>query len=62
MLQDSALQSQAVDWQEGGEPPECPECGQQLKADGWHQRQLQSHDQEQIVLQRRYGVCPKCTP
>jgi hypothetical protein len=62
MLQDTALQSSAVDWQETAaqEQPVCPECGERLKASGWHPRELHSHGQEQIVLDRQYGVCPKC--
>ena len=62
MLQDTALQSGAVDWQAAAvqEQPVCPECGEQLKPSGWHPRELQSHGQQQLVLERQYGVCPKC--
>jgi hypothetical protein len=62
MLQDSALQSRAVDWQNAAAEaqPVCSECGERLEASGWHRRELQSHGQEQIVLERQYGVCPKC--
>jgi ribosomal protein S27AE len=62
LLQDTALQSRAVDWQAAAveEQPVCPECGERLKTSGWHQRELQSHGQTQLVLQRQYGVCPKC--
>src|SRR5262245_33646473 len=62
MLQDTALQSRAVEWQASAteEAPVCPECGEQLKPSGRHARELQSHGQQQIVLERQYGVCPKC--
>jgi hypothetical protein len=62
LLQDSAMQSRAVDWQAAAreEQPVCPECGEPLKTSGWHPRELQSHDQQPIVLKRQYGVCPKC--
>jgi hypothetical protein len=62
LLQDSALQSRAVDWQGAAveEQPVCPECGEPLKRSGWHPRELQSHGQQPIVLERQYGVCPKC--
>jgi len=62
MLQDMALQSSARDWQQGQElePPVCPECGQVLEAQSQHTRELQTQGQQKIVLQRKYGVCPKC--
>jgi YgiT-type zinc finger domain-containing protein len=62
LLQDSVLQSQARDWQEApaGQQPLCPECGQVLEAKGSQRRELQTHGQQAVVLERQYGVCPKC--
>lgn len=60
MLQDTALESEARDWQEAEEQPVCRECGEVLQMNGSHQRQLQTHGQQAVVLERKYGVCPKC--
>jgi ribosomal protein S27AE len=62
MLQDAALASAAGDWT--GEPeserPVCPECGQGLTSQGNQMRQLQTQGRQEIVLDRKYGVCPAC--
>ena len=60
MLQDAATQSEAKDWQEAEENPVCPECGEVLQMNGEHKRQLQTHGQQEVILERKYGVCPKC--
>lgn len=60
MLQDTALQSAARDWQAGEEKPVCPECREELQMNGEHQRHWQTHGQQEVVLARKYGVCPKC--
>ncbi len=60
MLQDTATQSEARDWQEAEEKPVCPECGEVLNMNGEHKRQLQTQGQQEVVLVRKYGVCPKC--
>ena len=60
MLQDTATESKARDWQEAEEKPVCPECGDVLKMNGEHKRHLQTHGQQEVVLVRKYGVCPKC--
>jgi hypothetical protein len=61
MLADTARLSERREWVEGtqGEPT-CPECGTGLKAGSMEERQLQTHGQEQIQLERQYGVCPQC--
>ena len=60
MLQDTATESEARDWQEAKEKPVCPECGEILKMNGAHKRYLQTNGQQEVVLERKYGVCPKC--
>jgi ribosomal protein L34E len=60
MLQDTAMASEARDWQQAEEKPVCPECGEELQMNGTHKRQLQTHGQQEVVLERKYGVCPKC--
>lgn len=60
MLQDTAVQSEARDWQEAEEKPTCPDCGEVLKINGEQKRQLQTHGQQEVILERKYGVCPKC--
>lgn len=59
MLQDAALASEQADWEgEGG--PACSECGTRLDRRGREERHLQTHGGQEIVLERRYGVCPAC--
>ena len=60
MLQDTAMQSEARDWQEAKDKPICPKCGEVLKMSGAHKRRLHTHGQQTVVLERKYGVCPKC--
>jgi RNA polymerase-binding transcription factor DksA len=60
MLQDAALASAKADWEEGEDGPVCSECGAQLQARVKAERHLQTHGGQEIVLERRYGVCPAC--
>jgi ribosomal protein S27AE len=60
MLQDTALESEARDWQEAERQPVCPECGAVLHMNGSQQRRLQTHGEQTVVLERKYGVCPQC--
>ena len=59
LLQDAALASAKADWT-AAEAPLCPECGSQLKGRVKAERHLQTHGGKEIVLARRYGVCPVC--
>lgn len=62
MLQDSALASVASDWSQSQpqERPSCPQCGQGLVSAGSHKRQLQTQGRQELVLERKYGICPAC--
>ena len=62
MLTDLALRSPAADWRTAGPAAEekCPHCGHRLRVGGEHQRRLQTHGGQEIVLNRQYGVCPQC--
>lgn len=61
MLQDAALASEKADWVEGEETsPTCSECGTPLKPRGKEERHLQTHGGQELVLKRRYGMCPAC--
>jgi DNA-directed RNA polymerase subunit RPC12/RpoP len=60
MLQDAALTSAKADWEEGEDGPVCAECGTQLQAWVKAERHLQTHEGQEIALERRYGVCPAC--
>lgn len=61
ILEEAALVSEKSDWEAGDEDaPVCPECGTRLKPKGKEERHLQTHGGEEIVLERRYGVCPTC--
>lgn len=56
MLQDAALQSAATEL----EGSACPTCGQHLKNGGKRSRSLLTTHNQQIRLERRYGICPEC--
>jgi YgiT-type zinc finger domain-containing protein len=62
MLQDAALASAKADWEGRAESawPVCPECGTRLDPRVKDERHLQTHGGKEIVLERRYGVCPAC--
>lgn len=63
MVSDLALSSAAADWrgEEEDKHPLCPSCGGKLQGEGGKKkRHLQTQGGEEIVLERRYGVCPTC--
>lgn len=62
MLADAALASAAADITRGEEEerPICPECGEEVKARGKHDRQLTSQSNQVLILERSYAVCPQC--
>lgn len=62
MLQDAAMASAAADIQaaQEGERPICPQCGARLEARGSHERELTTHHNQSVRLERSYGVCPAC--
>ena len=60
MLQDIALASRAANWREEPEGEACPECGEKLVSRGKHTRQLQTHGDQEVVLEREYGECSGC--
>jgi YgiT-type zinc finger domain-containing protein len=62
MLQDAALASAAADIQaaQAEERPVCPKCGRVLEARGTQERQVTTHHNQGVVLERSYGVCPTC--
>jgi len=62
MLQDAALASAVADIQaaQAEERPVCPKCGRVLEARGTQERQVTTHHNQGVVLERSYGVCPTC--
>jgi len=60
MLQDTALASRAANWRGEAEGEKCPDCGDKLAVRGEHQRQLQTHGGQEVVLKRAYGECSRC--
>ena len=62
MLEDMALASKAADLRKAAQEarPVCGQCGEPLVSRGKRKRQLQTHGGEEIVLERSYGVCPRC--
>jgi ribosomal protein L34E len=61
-LQDAALASAAADIQaaQAAERPVCPQCGVVLEGRGRQERQLTTHHDQIVRLERSYGVCPAC--
>jgi uncharacterized protein with PIN domain len=61
MLEEAAMFSQAREWDTaGGEIPRCPECGTALERSTSGVRTLQTHGEQELRLERRYGKCPQC--
>ena len=62
LLQDAALASAAADLRAAQEQerPVCPKCGAVLKARGAQERELTTHHNQVVRLERSYGVCPTC--
>ena len=61
MVEDTALVSQAVEWDsQSGEGPVCPKCGAALVKRGKARRTLTTAYDQALELERRYGVCPVC--
>lgn len=61
MLEEAALFSQARDWGEADEEaPRCPACGTALERSTPGVRTLQTHGDQTLRLERRYGKCPQC--
>ncbi len=62
MLQDAALATPAADWRNAplAERPVCAQCHTPLQPRGAQPRTLQTHGGRDVVLKRRYGVCPTC--
>jgi NADH pyrophosphatase NudC (nudix superfamily) len=62
MLQDLALASAAasISAMQGEECPVCPKCGTKLKSQGQKARHLVTYHNQEITLERSYGVCATC--
>ena len=61
MLEDIALASAAAQLEhETGERVVCRQCGQALELRGEQTRQMQTHYQQELILARSYGTCPRC--
>jgi len=63
MAEDLALASTAADWAKApiDQQPLCPSCGTVLQGEGGKKkRHLKIQGGQEIVLERRYGVCPAC--
>ena len=70
MLEHVVHQSQAATWggarrtteehAEAGPGPRCPQCGTRLEPRGRKTRRLRTQGDQELLLQRDYGVCPQC--
>ena len=60
MLSDTANLSASAEWIEGPEGPMCPHCGEKLAGKGRKRRKLQVRGENEVELERKYGVCPEC--
>jgi predicted RNA-binding Zn-ribbon protein involved in translation (DUF1610 family) len=62
LLCDAAMASAAAELAsaERGERLRCPQCGAELEDRGVQERQLTTHYDQVVRLERHYGVCPAC--
>lgn len=62
MVEDAALSSRQADLAETPVPerPTCAQCGGPLLARGRHDRTLQTHQGQELHLDRSYAVCSHC--
>ena len=62
LLQDLAMASAAANIKaaQDQEKPVCPKCGTVLESRGQHERQLMTHHNHALKLERSYGECPTC--
>jgi hypothetical protein len=60
MLSDTANLSANAAWIEGPEGPKCPHCGVKLAGKGRKRRKLQVRGENEVKIERKYGVCPEC--
>lgn len=62
MIQDLALESKLVDLTQidRKERPLCPGCGRPLAANGTQVRQLVTHHDQRVKLERSKGYCRHC--
>ena len=60
MLSDTANLSASAAWIEGPEGAICPHCGAKLAGKGLKRRKLQVRGENEVELERKYGVCPEC--
>ena len=60
MLSDTANLSASAAWIDGPEGPMCPHCGVKLAGKGRKRRKLQVRGENEVKLERNYGVCPEC--
>jgi len=62
MVEDSAQSSTLREFADlpAQERPRCPQCGGVLQARGRQGRTLQTHQGQELRLERQYGVCIGC--
>lgn len=60
ILQDTALASTSTDWRGQEQGAKCPKCGRELEPKGLGKRRLQTQGEQEIELERIYGVCASC--
>ena len=60
MLADTANLSASAAWIEGRDGPICAHCGVRLAGKGRKRRKLQVRGENEVEIERQYGVCPAC--
>lgn len=62
MLQDLSLASAAANIRAAQEQerPICPKCGAKLESNGQKTRHLVTRHNQEVTLERSYGICPTC--
>lgn len=62
LLDATAHATTAAEWHTAppDQQPPCPQCHLPLHARGTHRRQLRTHGDQWLTLERSYGVCSAC--
>lgn len=61
MLEDLAQASEATQFNEQtAERPRCPQCDEALISRGQQVRELETHHDQRLRLDRTYASCPRC--
>jgi hypothetical protein len=60
LLTQSVQAQPLADFRGAAERPHCPDCGADLQANGQHQRQVVTHGDVPVTIERTRGRCSVC--